>query len=314
MVLHELGEGRLLIDLDFQDTPDVIGSYLIPEKEGWAVVETGPTTVHKAFMEGLAEAGIAPVEVKDVFVTHIHLDHAGGSGALAESLPNATFHVHKIGLPHMVDPTRLIASSKKAWGDELARSLWGEVVPLPAARVHGLEGGERFPMDRGSFLEVLTTPGHASHHVSFYDSALKGIMVGDAAGVLLPGATHNRPGLPPPDLDIEAYFRSLETLRGWTPEKLMFSHFGPFDRAMERLTEAAESAQWWVDVALETARREPTVEAITKAIAEADEKRSLKEGERYAILSKKHELVSGCKMAAQGLLRYFTKKGLVQPK
>jgi glyoxylase-like metal-dependent hydrolase (beta-lactamase superfamily II) len=309
MVVHELGEGRLLIDLNFQNYPDLIGSYLIPEKEGWAVIETGPTTCHAAFLEGLAEAGISPVEVKDVFVTHIHLDHAGGSGSLAENLPNAQYHVHELGLPHMVDTTKLVASASRAWG-QAADKLWGAVLPVPASRIHGLHGGERFELERGGFLEAVATPGHARNHVSFYDSALKGIMVGDGAGVLIPGTTHIRPGLPPPELDMEAFFKSVEAMRGWAPEKLFFSHFGPWDHAMTRLTEAAESAQDWVDLALSAAKKAPTVESIAKAIGEVDMERSRKEGEP-ADLARKHEIVSGYQMAAQGLLRYFTKKGMI---
>lgn len=308
MALHELGEGRLLIDLNFQDSPGLIGSYLIPEKEGWAVVEVGPTTCHKAFMDGLAAAGITPVEVKDVFVTHIHLDHAGGLGALSDDLPSATFHVHQVGLPHLADTSKLVASATKAWG-EASATLWGQVLPVPLSRLHPLKGGERFELERGGFLEVIPTPGHASHHVALYDSALRAVMTGDGAGVLLQGSTHVRPALPPPDLDVEALLRSLELMRSWAPERLLFSHFGPADHAVDRLTEAAESVKRWVQVAREAAGKEPTVAAIARALEEEDRARSRIEGEAD-ILSRRQETISGYEMAAMGLLRYLTKRSV----
>ena len=306
MTVQELGEGRLLIDLDFNSSPGIIGSYLIPEEEGWAVVETGPTSCKAAFLRGLAEAGIAPVEIKDVFVTHIHLDHAGGAGALVDSLPKATFHMHELGVPHLVDPSKLIASAQRAWGDA-GMALWGPIVPIPADRVHALKGGERFPLERGGHLSVLATPGHANHHLSFYDSGLAGVLTGDGAGVLLPGSSHIRPAMPPPELDVEKLIGSLERMRAWAPQKILFSHFGPADGGMERLLEAEENVQWWVGVAREAMRREPTVESLTKALEAADEERSRRDGEQ-ALIARRSGMISGYQMAAMGLHRYFTRK------
>ncbi len=306
MTLQELGEGRLLLDLDFHNQPGIIGSYLIPEEEGWAAVETGPASCREAFLRGLAEAGIAPVEVRDVFVTHIHLDHAGGVGALADSLPNATFHVHHVGLPHLVDPSRLIASAHRVWG-EAGMALWGEIQPLPAARAHALQGGERFALKGGKFLSVLDTPGHANHHLAFYDSGLEGVLTGDGAGVLLPGARHIRPALPPPELDVEKLLASLEKMRSWAPQRILFSHFGPAPRGMERLLEAAESVRWWVRIAEAAQQKDPSIHAIAQALEAADAERSLTDGEQ-SLVSRKSNLISNYEMAAMGLSRYLSRR------
>ncbi len=306
MAIQELGEGRLLIDLDFQHTPGLIGSYLLPEKDGgWAVVEVGPTTCHQAFLEGLAAAGITPVEVKDVFVTHIHLDHAGGLGALVDSLPKAVFHVHEVGRPHMLDTSKLVQSAARAWGP-MSDQLWGPVLPVPADRLRALKGGETFALDRGASLTVIPAPGHANHHVAFFDSALAAVMTGDGAGVLLQGSTHVRPAVPPPDLDVDMLLSSLERMRSFAPRRLLFSHYGPADNAVARLEEAAERVNRWVAVAREVIQKTPTVPEIARALEEDDLALSRAEGEP-AIQAQRTNAVTGYEMAAMGLLRYLTR-------
>lgn len=306
MTVQELGEGRLLIDLDFHSQPGIIGSYLLPEENGWAVVETGPASCRSAFLQGLAEAGIAPVEIRDVFVTHIHLDHAGGVGALADSLPNATFHAHQVGLPHLLDPSRLIASAHRVWGDA-GMALWGDIVPVPQARAHALQGGERFPLKGGKFLAVIDTPGHANHHLAYYDSGLEGVLTGDGAGVLLPGARHIRPALPPPELDVEKLLNSLEKMRAWAPQRILFSHYGASTGGMERLLEAAESVRWWVSVAEGAMAKDPSVSSIAQALETADADKARADGEQ-SLISRKSNLISNYEMAAMGLSRYLSRR------
>ena len=143
--VRELGQGRILLDLDFRDTEGLIAAYLLPQEEGWTLVETGPTTCREALLAAVDRAGVAPAEVRRILVTHIHLDHAGGMGSLAEAFPRATFYAHELGVPHLLDPTRLIASARRAWG-EASDALWGTIVPLPAARLVALHGGESFPL------------------------------------------------------------------------------------------------------------------------------------------------------------------------
>ncbi|MCI4348767.1 MAG: MBL fold metallo-hydrolase, partial [Thermoplasmata archaeon] len=197
----ELGDGRILADLGFRDEEGLVASYFLPQPEGWTVLETGPTTCQAALLAALSDAGIDRAEVRRVLVTHIHLDHAGGLGALAMSLPNAALYAHREGIAHMIDPTRLAASARRAWG-ESSDALWGPIVPVPAERISPLSGGERFPLERGE-LEVIATPGHARHHLAFLDTATGALFTGDAAGVRLPGSWRPRPAVPPPDADLE---------------------------------------------------------------------------------------------------------------
>jgi glyoxylase-like metal-dependent hydrolase (beta-lactamase superfamily II) len=297
----DLGEGRRLVDLDFRDTEGLVASYLLPEPDGWAVVETGPTTCRSAFLRGLAEAGVDPSEVRDVLVTHIHLDHAGGLGALADDLPRATFHAHESGVRHLADPARLIESARRAWG-EAADRLWGAVVPAPAGRLRPLRGGETLAL-RGGELRVLATPGHARHHLAYFDTRLRAVFAGDAAGVRLERSSRIRPAVPPPDLDLEQLFASLETMRRTEPRQLLLSHFGPTPSGADDLVRYREVVERWRDVALRAARERPEPDWIAARLREFDRTESAGDPSDLA------SMVSGYDLAAQGFLRYFRTHG-----
>jgi glyoxylase-like metal-dependent hydrolase (beta-lactamase superfamily II) len=298
-----LGEGRLLLDLDFRDTEGLVAAYLLPEPEGWALIETGPTTCHDALLQGLEAAGVGPREVRDVLVTHIHLDHAGGLGALAEALPLATFHAHELGVRHLADPSRLVESARRVWGAAADR-LWGPVVPAPASRLHPLRGGEAIPL-KGGELRVLATPGHAKHHVAFLDTRLRAMMAGDAAGVLLEGSHRIRPAVPPPDLDLAQLFDSLEVMARSEPRQVLLSHFGPTPHGAGDLAQYRAVVEHWRDAALAAARERADAGWIAERLRELDAREN--PGETADLAS----LVSGYDLAAQGFLRYFqTHEGL----
>jgi len=300
----DLGQDRQLLDLDFRDTEGLVASYLLPLEEGWALIETGPSTCRDALLGGLERAGVAPGEVRQVFVTHIHLDHAGGMGAVVEAFPRATFYAHEVGVPHLVDPTRLIASARRAWG-AAADPLWGAIVPVPAPRVVGLHGGETFPLRRGT-LSVLATPGHAKHHLAFFDSAIRGVFTGDGAGVRLEHSAHLRPAVPPPDLDLDQLFQSLAAMRATDPKLVLFSHFGPSPDGASDLTRYRTIVEQWRDEALAAARERPDAEHIAARLKAYDA--STFEG---VAESDRESLVSGYELAALGFLRYFETHGLI---
>jgi len=302
--VQELGQNRLLVDLDFRDTEGLIASYLLPETEGWTLLETGPETCHDALLRGIERAGVGAEEIRHVFVTHIHLDHAGGMGALVDALPRATFLAHSIGVPHMVDPTRLVASARRAWG-ATSDALWGSIGPVPADRIRGLDGGEVFPLKDGE-LRVLATPGHAKHHLAFFDTRIRGIFTGDGAGVRLADSSHLRPAVPPPDLDLDQLFASLETMRRTDPRLVLFSHFGPSPDGVVDLTRYRTIVEEWRDVALAAARERPEVDFVEQALREHD----LPTYARASVRDRE-SLVSGYSLAAAGFLRYFETHALL---
>jgi len=299
----DLGQGRELLDLDFRDTEGLVAAYLLPQEDGWSLIETGPSTCRKPLLWGIDRAGVARRDILRVFVTHIHLDHAGGMGALADALPRATFYAHELGVPHLADPTRLVASARRTWGSA-SDPLWGPILPVPAARLRPLRGGETFPL-RGGELSILATPGHARHHLSFYDTALRAVFTGDSAGVRLERSARLRPAVPPPDLDLDQLFASVDAMRHLEPRLVLFSHFGPSPDGPADLARYRAIVEGWRDVALAAARERPEVEYIAARLGEYDR------SDVAAGASDPALLVSGYDLAAQGFLRYFETHGFL---
>ncbi len=304
----ELGDGRLMIDLGFRDHDGLIASFLLPGPDGWTMIETGPTSCLDRLVSGVLRAGIDPREVERIFVTHIHLDHAGALGAAADKFPDAELFVHRSGIAHMVDPTKLAASARRAWGPA-SDQLWGAIPATPANRLGPLDGGESFELTDGT-LEVLATPGHARHHLAFLDTGLSAVFTGDAAGVRLPGGGRARPAVPPPDLDLEQMFASLDRIRAAEPKRLLRTHFGPSDVPAADLAAYREAVEEWRDVALGAARVDASVEYVARALCEHETAVARASGVP-APAEDAGALVSGYDLAAQGLLRYFRVRGLL---
>jgi glyoxylase-like metal-dependent hydrolase (beta-lactamase superfamily II) len=208
----------------------------------------------------------------------------------------------------MVDPSRLVASARRAWG-AASDTLWGPIVPVPAGRLVPLEGGERFPLQGGE-LHVVATPGHARHHLAFSDTACHALLTGDAAGVRLAGMASARPAVPPPDLDLERLFESLATMEREGFTELWYSHFGPVTGGAADLESYRRSVERWRDVALQTAQSDPTVPAITRALRELDASTHIEVDPSNV---PRQEMISGYELAAQGLLRYLRARGTIPP-
>lgn len=188
------------------------------------IVDPGPTSSVDRLLEELEE------EPRALLLTHIHLDHAGSAGVLCRKFPQLKVYVHVRGARHLADPSRLLASAERLYGDQMDH-LWGEFAPVPAERIVALEGGERI---EGGF-RVEYTPGHASHHVSYFDEVTGDAYVGDVCGVRIPPHEYVIPPTPPPDIDIEAWMRSLDVITSWNPRALCLTHFGRFEDVPDHL-------------------------------------------------------------------------------
>ena len=173
-------------------------------------------------METLLEA-IGDEQPRALLLTHIHLDHAAATGALVRRWPDLEVYVHERGAPHLIDPSKLLASAERLYGDQMER-LWGEIVPVPEANVRPLAGGETV-----LGMRVAYTPGHASHHVCYLHEESGTAFVGDVAAVLIPGTGLIVPPTPPPDIDVETWEDSIGIVEGWRPERLALTHFGQID-------------------------------------------------------------------------------------
>lgn len=184
-------------------------------ERGGALIDPGPSSSIETVLAGLDR----PPEA--ILLTHIHLDHAGAAGTLVERFPDLRVFVHEAGAPHLIDPGRLLRSAARLYGDDMER-LWGEVLPVPGRNVTTLAGGERV-----AGLEVLHTPGHASHHVTFFDPYTGDAFAGDVAGVLVPSARGVRMPTPPPEIDVSSWLASIAMLRELAPRRLCLTHYGP---------------------------------------------------------------------------------------
>lgn len=225
-LLRSLTPTTTLIDLQFQGRVETIAAYLIYDGETAALIETGPASTIDTLLEGVRAAG-APLEaLRQIFVTHIHLDHASGASVLARQLPWARIYVHPVGAPHLADPSKLLASAARLYGDQM-ESLWGTIVPIPAERIVSIHDGDEIPIP-GSTLRVLETLGHARHHHAYWDLNSRLLFTGDIGGVRMPGVPYVRPPTAPPELDIEAWRASIARLRALDVSGLCLTHFGLF--------------------------------------------------------------------------------------
>ena len=233
-----LASGLSYLDLNFYGVKGVIASVIVHGPGGAAIIDPGPSSTLPALRAGLTHAGIAMADVRTILLTHIHLDHAGATGRLVEENPSLRVYVHEKGAPHMVDPTKLMASATRLWGHEMDQ-LWGDMRPVPAKNLAILGGGERLAAG-GREFDVAYTPGHASHHVSYFSAATGIAFVGDTAGVRLQAGRFIMPPTPPPDIDLEAWRASLARIDAWHPETLFITHFGPYAPVAAHLTEMAD--------------------------------------------------------------------------
>jgi glyoxylase-like metal-dependent hydrolase (beta-lactamase superfamily II) len=214
------------IDLRFLGMRHVIGTAVLEGPSGLTLIDPGPTSCLPALEAGLADLGRRLEDVRSLLLTHIHLDHAGATGTLLHRLPDAVAYVHERGAPHMIDPTKLLASATRLYGSNMDR-FWGEFLPVPAGRLRVLAGGERIEM-AGRTFDVQYTPGHASHHVSYLDMTTGIAYVGDTAGIRVSSGYIKAP-TPPPDIDLELWESSLQTIEAWRPTALVLTHFGRVD-------------------------------------------------------------------------------------
>jgi glyoxylase-like metal-dependent hydrolase (beta-lactamase superfamily II) len=220
------------IDVRHLGVPLVICCHVLDD----VIVDPGPESTMDTLLAELGD--FVP---RSILLTHIHLDHAGAAGALAQRWPEVEVWVHERGARHMADPSRLVASAERIYGDDLER-LWGGMQPVPQERMRVLSGGERVGPWR-----VEYTPGHASHHVSFLHEPTGTALVGDVAGCRI-GDGPILPPTPPPDVDLEAWHRSLRTVAGWAPERVAITHFGTWADVTSHLETMHEELERWGEV------------------------------------------------------------------
>ncbi len=291
-----------LIDLNFMGYPLAIASYLLTDGHECALIEVGPTTTLPTLWKALQTHGIAPEQVRHLLVTHIHLDHAGALGVLMERLPHAVCYVHPVGAPHLIDPSRLIASASRLYGD-MMDTLWGEVRPVPAERVRVVQDGERLTI-AGRTLLAIDTPGHARHHHAYLDEHDGTLFAGDIAGVRMPNTTYVRPPTPPPELDVEAWQASLAKLRALPIQRLALTHFGFFDDVARHLDELEARLLDWAQFTRQKIEQGISDSELIEALRQYGNREMAERG----VDASSYDLGAGYELIALGYARYWRKK------
>lgn len=302
--MSTLSHGLSWIDLQFHGRSRVIATGLAQGTSGVALIDPGPTSCLDTLEEGLQTLGVRWSDVRHLLLTHIHLDHAGAAGTIVRAHPHVQVVVHERGAKHMVDPTRLVDSARRIYGERMD-FWWGEVAAVPLENVVTVGGGERVDAG-GRVFEVAYTPGHASHHVSFYDPSSGVAFVGDTAGVCINGG-YVLPPTPPPDIDLEQWQASVDRILDWSPATLFLTHFGAVSAVRPHLAALLSNLQLTAGLVLTSLGEAGTDDELAARFAD----RLRRELRRHMSEAQ----VAGYVVAAAyehlwaGLARYWRKKG-----
>ncbi len=270
-MIEALGDDVFHIDTQMGGYEGITSGYLIRGSRP-CLIETGTARSADTVIASLAELGIGPDDLSTIVVTHIHLDHAGGVGDIAEAFPNSQVVVHERGARHLVDPSRLVASAHRVFGADMDR-LFGDLRPVPAERLVTLGESGHVDLGDGRRLEAFHNPGHASHHVGLLDTQTGDLYTGDAAGVYVPETADVRPATPPPDFDLDLALTSLGRMRDAGAVRLLFSHFGPVHDVRDTLDRSEAELRYWVEAVAAAHASAPDIEHTIAMVREKDRER-----------------------------------------
>jgi len=236
----------IVIDLHWGGHPHAIASALLRSENHAALIDPGPSSSLPTLRAQLALHGLRISDLNSIFLTHIHMDHAGATGSLVRENPRLRVYVHSRGAGHMTDPAKLLQSASRLYGSEMER-LFGEFLAVPASNLNGLEGGEVVAVGARE-LQVIYTPGHALHHVTYFDPADGIAYVGDTAGISIHGHPFVLPATPPPDISLELWDASLDAIAARHPQRLFLTHFSFSDNPAQHLASYRERLHRWSEI------------------------------------------------------------------
>lgn len=289
------------LDLLFLDTPGLIAAYLVKAGGSYALIETGPGSTLPALLQALSRHGVQAGDIRHVFVTHVHLDHAGAAGWWAQQ--GAQVYCHPLAARHLLNPARLMESARTVYGDRLD-SLWGEMLPAPADRVTVLNDGDSVDIGGGTQVVALDTPGHARHHHAY--AIGKTCFTGDVAGMRLTGSAYLSVTAAPPQFEPPAYVRSVDRLLQAGFETLYLTHFGEVTDARahllhyrERIEDVHQAVRGWINEGC-------SAEEVEKRFYEKEHTLALQTGQSEALWML-DEMTNSTRMCAEGI-RLFVEK------
>lgn len=306
MPTHTYPDGILILDTQHMGRTHVVATYLLLGDEP-ALVDPGPAGTLPTVEAALAQHDMRLADLRHIILTHIHLDHAGATGPILARNPHIQVHVHAKGAPHLIDPSRLVNSAAMLWGDQL-EVLWGRTAPVPPEAITTLIGGETLRLGHRT-LRAFDGPGHAKHHLVWLDEQSGAAFVGDNTGVRLPLIKFTRPATPPPDVDLEAWNRTLDLITSLDPQWLMLTHFGAHADVAFHLSDFRERLMRWAELVRVNL---PSGMSETEQIAALDhqawlEAQSLDADQRTAL----DQQSGSMELSWRGFARYWQKRAAV---
>jgi glyoxylase-like metal-dependent hydrolase (beta-lactamase superfamily II) len=293
-----------ILDTNWVGRPHSVAAALLESNGHRAIIDPGPESTYATLRERLKARGLSVAQLDAILLTHIHLDHAGASGSLVRENPRLVVYVHNLGAPHMIDPSRLLASAQRLWPDTL-HQLFGETLPVPKENLRILEGGEKLTLGTRK-LDVAYTPGHASHHVSYFDSSEGTAFVGDTTGIRIDNGPYILPATPPPDISLEIWEHSFATILARKPSRLFLTHFGYAAEPAEHIANFRKRLHRWAELAAEILRTssdeaEAKQTFVSRAQAEMQAQLGPEEADHHAF-------TAGLDLSFLGLARYLRKR------
>ena len=288
------------IDLNFRNKRGTIGVYLVPHTDGCILIESGPGSTINTLIAGLIDLGYKIEDVTDVFLTHIHLDHAGAAGWWAKN--GAQIHVHENGAPHLLNPERLLASANRLYGD-MMDSLWGEFLPVQERRMSIVQDQEVVQISDLS-IRGIDAPGHASHHLVYLIG--DACFCGDIGGIRLSPHHFLSLPMPPPDFHLEKWRASILLLQQYKPKRIVPTHFGVYPDAewhLQAILDLLDEIEAWINAKLPSY---PSVDELRQQFIEFE----LLRAEKYHIkngIAEAQQIANPSFMSADGILRYWNK-------
>jgi glyoxylase-like metal-dependent hydrolase (beta-lactamase superfamily II) len=302
--MNVLAPGVRYIDLQFRGTPHVIATAVLEGRGQVALVDPGPTSALPVLRAGLERGGLSLADVDTILLTHIHLDHAGAAGTIVAEHPRIRVYVHEYGAPHLVDPTKLLNSATRLYGDQMD-ALWGQFLAVPKSQITALSGGETVDAG-GRALVAAYTPGHALHHLAWFDRDSGIAFVGDVAGLRVPDHPFVAPPTPPPDIDLDAWEASVDRVLAWHPNGLFLTHFGLVSTPAPHLQELLSRLRRYAEIARVSlaSSDDPEVQR-DRFIAEVLRELRSAVGEA---MTARYTLAAPLDQCWQGLARYWKKR------
>lgn len=292
------------IDTHWIGRPKAVASALLQSSGHRALIDPGPASTLEALRGGLRAEGFEVGDLDAILLTHIHLDHAGATGALVKENPRLAVYVHTRGAPHLLSPEKLLDSARRLWGDDLPR-LFGNTLPVPAKNLRILAGGETLRLGTRE-LSVAYTPGHAAHHVSYFDEADGIAFIGDTGGIRIQNGRYILPATPPPDINLELWDESFATILAHRPEKLFLTHFGYAENPAEHLAEFHERLHRWTEATARALKNNADADAASREFTE------MARAELVAAMSQTdadhYAFTAGLDLSFLGLARYIRKR------